>query len=211
MKYLTVISILLLLTCLPQDLSEDRKTLEAVEHHLALYPEARLQDLYKAFFQAEFGAEHIVADTASAGRYLDYELTVPDTSTVFYEPIGADSSYFRVHLRCVQEGYITRDELFHAFLGGVSKVSVPHIEEWKDTWRHIESIIRSAHPDLPDYDSDRAAIEELLDSGHYALHHSKPFSDAYDPHYRIVRKDLFYKELMNPIMKAVPRRCAGQR
>lgn len=50
---------------------QEEKIRAAVENHLALWPKAHLQDLYKAFFQAEFGAEHIVADTTSAGRYLD--------------------------------------------------------------------------------------------------------------------------------------------
>jgi len=173
----------------------------AVRNHLALYPQARLQDLYKAFFQAEFGAEHIVSDTTSAGRYLDYELTEPDTLSVFYEPIGADSSYFRVHLKCVQKGYITRDELFHAFLGGVHEVTIPHIEAWKDKWGYIESVISAMGLDLPDYDADSSEIDSLLAGGHYAVHHSDVFTGTYHPHYRIIRRDLFYGEILNDKMK----------
>ncbi len=172
-----------------EDCSE--KIEQAVLRHLSLYPEARLQDIYKAFFQAEFGAEHIVSDTTSAGLYLDYELTVPDTVSVLYEPIGADSSFFRVHLKCVQKGYISRDELFHAFLEGVHEVTIPHMEEWKEKWGHIESIIRNMGLALPDYDTDRQKIDSVLAGGQYAVHHSEVFTETYHPHYRIIRKDIF--------------------
>lgn len=168
----------------------------AVESHLELYPEARLQDLYKAFFQAEFGAEHIVADTGSAGKYLDSELKTRDNSKVLYEPIGADSTYYRVHLRAVQEGYISRDQLFHAFLGGVQTVEIPQVEKWAETWPKILKVIDGMNLALPDYDRERVQIDSLLAAGSYALHHSRAFSAAYDPHYRIIRRDIFEKELL---------------
>lgn len=169
---------------------------DAVSSHLALYPEARLQDIYKAFFQAEFGAEHIVADTASAGRYLDRELEIPDHSDVFFEPIGADSTYYRVHLRTVQDGYITRNRLFRAFIGGVSAVEDPQIARWKERWPVIEKIISGMGLDLPGYDEDSAMIDSVLASGSYAVHHSEAFGKAYAPHYRIIRRDLFEKDLL---------------
>ena len=77
----------LLVSCVNNDTV---KIKNAVNVQMSLYPEARLQDLYKAFFQAEFGPEHIIADTLSAGRYLDSELLIPDTD-IMYEPIGADN------------------------------------------------------------------------------------------------------------------------
>ena len=175
--------------------NHDEKIRDFVMAHYELYPEAHLQDLYKAFFQAEFGAEHIVSDTTSSGRYLDRELTVQDRSRILYEPIGADSTFYRVHLRAVQEGLISRQQLFNAFVGGVHAVDIPQIESWRSTWPHILSVIDGMHLDLPDYDAEKAAIDSLLLSGKYATHHSEEFSIAYDPHYRIVRKDIFEKEL----------------
>lgn len=171
----------------------------AVNSQLSLYPELHLQDLYKAFFQAEFGAEHIVSDTTSAGRYLDMELGVPDHSAVLYEPIGTDSTFYRVHLRAVQEGYISRNQLFSAFVGGVHPVEIPQIEKWNKTWPHIDAVIDRMNLNLPDYDREKAAIDSLLATGSYAIHHSEEFSDKYDPHYRIVRKDLF-EEVLLPLL-----------
>lgn len=193
LRYLPLITFIALVCCTnPQ---EDRIS-SAISHHLSLYPEAHLQDLYKAFFQAEFGAEHIVADTASAGRYLDRELAVPDHSAVLYEPIGADSTFYRVHLRAVQEGRISRDQLFDAFVQGIHTVEIPQIEKWNVIWSGILKTIDGMHLDLPDYDTERASIDSLLSTGSYAMHHSEAFSTEYDPHYRIIRRDLFEKNLL---------------
>ena len=53
------------------------QSLEAVERvvkwQLENYPELRLTDLYKNFFQDKFGPGHMVADTASAGAYIRRE------------------------------------------------------------------------------------------------------------------------------------------
>ena len=171
----------------------DAKIRSAVENHLAMYPKAHLQDLYKAFFQAEFGAEHIVADTASAGRYLDRELAIPDHSQVLYEPVGADSTYYRVHLRAVQEGHITRRQLFDLFVNGVSATDSGQISLWKGKWARILHVIETMDLDLPDIEPEKAAIDSLLDKGEYAFHHSDAFREAYEPHYRIIRRDLFLK------------------
>lgn len=190
---LCIISIAAIVSCAD---THETRVRDAVKNHLALYPKAHLQDLYKAFFQAEFGAEHIVADTTSAGRYLDSELSVKDNASVYYEPIGADSSFFRVHLRSVQDGFITRDQLFHAFVGGVHNVEIPQIERWSETWPEIIKVIDKMHLGLPDYAEERASIDSLLTTGYYASHHSQEFSVAYDPHYRIIRRDLFESQLL---------------
>jgi len=186
----------LLASCVHNDII---KIKDAVNSQMSLYPEARLQDLYKAFFQAEFGPEHIIADTASAGRSLDSELLIPDNSDIMYEPIGVDSAFFRVHLCAVQSGRISRNELFDAFIAGARKVETDEIEKWAEKWHKIESVIESMNLQLPGYEADRIVIDSLLNTGQYALHHSQQFRDKYEPHYRIVRKDLFYERLFEAL------------
>ena len=115
---------------------------------------------------------------------------IPDSSSVLFEPIGADSSYFRVHLRAVQEGVLMRQELFDLFIAGVHKVEIPQIDRWRERWLRIRKVIDGMRLDLPEYSRDCARIDSVLATGTYAIHHSPAFRQAYDPHYRIVRKDL---------------------
>ena len=198
MKRLIFIAItsILIASCANNDTS---KIEDAINNQMSLYPESTLQDLYKAFFQAEFGPEHAIADTLSAGHHLDSELMIPDNSSVMYEPIGADSAFFRVHLCAVQSGKISRNQLFDAFILGARKVETDEIAAWAEKWHKIESVIASMNLQLTDYEADRATIDSLLNAGQYALHHSQQFRDAYDPHYRIVRKDLFYERLFEAL------------
>lgn len=192
---ITLVSAFCFFSCKSID-PKDQKIMDAVNLHMSIYPETTLQDLYKSFFQAEFGAEHIVADTTGSGKYLSSELQTPDVKNdILYEPIGADSSFFRVHLKAVQKGYITRNMLFDAFLKGVYTVEIPQIESWAQTWPHICSVIESMNLGLENMDSDKENINNILQSGEYASHHSEKFSEEYDPHYRIIRKDVFYNEL----------------
>jgi hypothetical protein len=48
---------------------------------------------------------------------------------------------------------------------------------------------------LPDYDAHRKEIEDRLDRGEYVEHHSKVFEESYSPHYRIISRQIFEKEL----------------
>ena len=55
-------------------LGQQRQAVErVVKWQLENYPESRLTDLYKNFFQDKFGPGHMVADTASAGAYIRRE------------------------------------------------------------------------------------------------------------------------------------------
>jgi len=179
--------------------NETQMIRQAVDTQIMLYPDASLQDLYKAFAQAEFGPEHMITDTSSAGRYMDYELGAEDRSEVLYEPLGADSSFFRVHLCAVQSGKISRDELFEAFIGGSRKVGDEEIRGWKDKWHQIEQTIKTMNLGLACYEEDRQMIDSLIDNGKYAIHHSAVFKEHYEPHYRIVRKDIFYEKLYDKL------------
>lgn len=173
----------------------DERIKAAVTYQMALYPESTLQDLYKAFFQAEFGPEHIISDTVSAARMLDEELSIADNSTLFYEPVGADSAFFRIHLCAVQQGVICRDELFDAFLDSAGKTERIDSENWPGKWNDIERAIESMDLDIENYIYDKCLIDSLLQSGQFAVHHSAKFNDLYRPHYRIIRKDIFEERL----------------
>lgn len=73
-------------------LGQQRQAVErVVKWQLENYPESRLTDLYKNFFQDKFGPGHMVADTASAGAYIrreslifpNHKSTRPALNTLF--------------------------------------------------------------------------------------------------------------------------------
>ena len=48
---------------------------------------------------------------------------------------------------------------------------------------------------LPHYDQDKQFLENVLSQGKYAISHSPEYREAYAPHYRIVSRDIFDRDL----------------
>jgi hypothetical protein len=76
-----------------------------------------------------------------------------------------------------------------------NKIENKILEEWKKEWKKIDSIIHTMNLSLANYEEEREKIFLLLKQGEYVLHHSELFSEAYDPHYRIIERKIFLKEI----------------
>ena len=165
---------------------------------LNTYPQARF-DVYKSCFQDYMGAEHLVADTASARGYLERELSttcVEDLLPWLYEPCGTGGRYVRVSLRAVHQGLITADELLNAFIASANSPQRPSVDQWAEQWHVIANKIDGMRLDLKQFEQDKELIDSVLNQGQYALSHSQEYREAYNPHYRIVRRDIFEQEIL---------------
>ena len=174
----------------------DQKVKSSVEQQLKQYPLSTLQDLYKSFFQDKFGPGHIIADTSAARRYLNSELDSFETSdNPELEPTGWEHNFYRINLSVIKKGNVPYDVFFDAFVESVNSIKQPPIDEWKTEWDAIEKIISSMSLSLPGYDTDKKAIDSLLNAGKYMMHHSQAYGEAYQPHYRIVSREVFEHNL----------------
>lgn len=168
----------------------------AVERMVNDYPHSTLQDIYKSFFQDNFGPGHAVPDSAQAASWLRGELAKVERLDVqLYEPTGYNGNYYRVSLAAVASGKVQQDALLSAFLRSVRAVQPGEVEAWVQVWAQIESVIAAMELQLPGYDADAKAIKEMLATGHYAVHHSRLYNEHYEPHYRIIAKDIFEKDI----------------
>lgn len=173
----------------------------AVSRQMQAYPESTLKDLYKNFFQDKFGPGHIISDTTAAGNYLRRELaSYTECTGDVAEPTGWEGNFLRVNLSVIKNGQIPYPVFFDAFVRSVNGIRPVTVAEWQKEWLQIEAIIRTMEPDLPGYEADRKEIEERLEAGEYVGHHSKAFEAAYSPHYRIISRDIFEKEL-KPLLR----------
>lgn len=169
-----------------------------VERQLAAYPKARLLDIYKSCFQDCMGAEHLVADRASAKAYLEQELTTAASNPQlpwYYEPCGLRGRHVRVNLRAVTDGLITSDLLLDAFVRSANAAQRPTVEQWAALWHQTLDTIERMPRHLPHIGRDRQFIDSVLAAGQYAISHSRDYRDAYYPHYRIVERGIFEREL----------------
>ena len=193
-----------------------------VHRQLQTYPHLRLLDLYKSCFQDFMGAEHLVSDRprvkAASKReesktyfdspereqartkfkaYLDEELsttTLDDLQPWYYEPCGIDSNYYRVSIRSIKENIISEEMLLDAFIRSANSKR-PTVESWRERWHVIIGTIDQMQLRLPHYEQDKAFIDSILSADNYAISHSPEYREAYRPHYRIVERSIFEREL----------------
>lgn len=186
-RFFILLSCILCLASCKQGMVDSAAVKAAVSTQLETYPESRLQDLYKSFFQDRFGPGHIIRDRQSALEYILSEIAEADTlAGPRTEPCGWQGNYTRVNLSVITDGLISAEELTNALMASAKEVKPEDIEHWKDEWAEIVAIIEKDHPDIPDLAEDKSEIEELLSSGQYAYHHSAAYEAAYHPHYRII-------------------------
>lgn len=186
-RFFILLSCILCLASCKQGMVDSAAVKAAVSTQLETYPESRLQDLYKSFFQDRFGPGHIIRDRQSALDYILSEIAEADTlAGPRTEPCGWQGNYIRVNLSVITDGLISAEELTNALMASAKEVKPEDIEHWKDEWAEIVAIIEKDHPDIPDLAEDKSKIDELLSSGQYAYHHSAAYEAAYHPHYRII-------------------------
>ena len=169
-----------------------------VNKQLQTYPQLRLLDLYKSCFQDYMGAEHLVSDRQRVKAYLDDELnttSIDDLMPWNYEPCGIDSNYYRVSIRTIKESVISEDLLLDAFIRSANSKKRPTVDSWRDRWHVIIGTIDKMQLELPYYQQDKAFIDSILSVGRYAISHSPEYREAYHPHYRIVERGIFEREL----------------
>jgi hypothetical protein len=179
-------------------------TREAIERQLQEYPETRVQDIYKSFCQDNLGPGHLIPDPDAAKAYLQSELAAyrEDLDSARYVkpaercvPVGDAGNYVRVDLSVVLDSLVDETKLLDAFVRSANEGKRVSVDEWKSKWTSVAAFIRKDFPNIPDASADLASIDSLMAHGHYILHHSHIFNEAYHPHYRIVARDIFDHEL----------------
>lgn len=202
MKRNTLLFLLLFATGIivkAQELSVSQAILQQVE----TYPASTLKDIYKNFFQDAFGPGHLMSNSPDAElrmrNYLEQECEeakgdpnpCPD-----YELTGSHGRFYRVNLSVINDGRIPMDIFLKAFMKSAALFTLPKVENWKQEWISIERCIHELGYRFPDQAQDSAAIMNILDQGQYASHHSIAYNEAYHPHYRLIERSIFEKELL---------------
>ena len=170
----------------------------SIEGQLTIYPESTLQDIYKSFYQEHFGPGHIISDTASARRYLMRELSeMGKTASPYFEPTGSQGDYVRVYLSAVADSLITAKQLLDALVRSANSWQEPNVS-WMEKWEAIVSIIQANKMGIEGFETDLPLLNEAA-RNNQAVHHSRRYNEAYHPHYRIVERSIFERELRHAL------------
>ena len=182
----------------------DPTTRDFIELKLVAYPESRAQDIYKSFCQDNLGPEHLIPDPETAANYLREELMTyrEDLDSLrykapelLYDYVGDQNNYVRVDLSVILDSLVTEEAFLDAFIRSANEGKRVTGEEWETKWKEVSGILRKNFKDIPDLDQDLHTLDSLVAEGHYIMHHSQAYRDAYHPHYRIIATDIFIGEL----------------
>ena len=177
---------------------------DTIDMQLQQFPESRAQDFYKSFCQDNLGPEHLIPDPTSAASYLKEELRTykedldslryhaPD---LLYYPVGDQGNYVRVDLTVILDSLVAEDAFLDAFVRSANEGTRVTNEEWVAKWQDVSRILRKDHKDIPDLENDLGTLDSLVAEGNLIMRHSQAFRDAYHPHYRIIARDIFAREL----------------
>jgi hypothetical protein len=158
-----------------------------------MFPEARLQDVYKNFHQDNFGTGHAISDEKMVLNYLQKELQNTDKSAMpKIEVLGWKKDFVRVSLDLIKENKIDGNSLAEAFIESSRKINPRDTLNWKTNWKQITEIIEKRKITIKNYENDKLKIDSVLEKNpNAAFHHSEAFNKAYKPHYRVVKKSVF--------------------
>ena len=168
----------------------------ALEQQLEQYPQSHLQEVYKSFYQEYFGSEHLISDTSAVQRYLRYELSVlaeDSSSCPYFETVGSRGTCVRVSLRCVADGLLTEQQLCQAFIESAQPQGAIG-GTWEQRWQQVIDVLEKTEHKPVDWEAEKKLLVECSRQN-AAVHHSDDYRMAYNPHYRIVKSELFERDL----------------
>lgn len=177
------------------------RVVETLGAYMRQFPEAQLMDVYKSCFQDVYGIEHLLSDSATCAQYILDEMSRMDSSDhryPLYEYTGVEGNYVRVNLQVLKEGKMEVGRFVQLLMKGVQKGEKLPLYDWRGQWGRIVAVLRGFDQGVRPhhFEEDVAELEKMFNSGEYACHHSQRFRENYAPHYRIIRRDLFEKEIL---------------
>lgn len=174
--------------------TESKQIENAVKALVSQYPEATLQDVYKSFYQERFGPGHMIPNAENARNYLMSEMEQASENTgAYYEPTGSEGKYVRIYLNAVSDGRISAEQLLDAFVESANHVE-PRSDKWADQWANIVNVIEKKQLPVVANDELKQLLKECSEQEE-AVHHSETYEKVYRPHYRIVERNIFDKQL----------------
>ena len=167
---------------------------QALDNFVNNYPKAQIVDLYKTFFQDNFGPGHLLEDSVAAYKYFLYELQDKGIwGGPTYEYTGEGKNFIRLNMDLIRKEVIPADVFFRSFMNSVGRVESPSEEYWISEWLKIDSLVKAKNYHFVNEDNDRDFIKRKLEERNFPIHHSDNFNENYNFHYRIISLQEFLK------------------
>ena len=203
MKYYPFFIGIIVLAIIFSSCCPEKSSLETfVQRYFERYPHATLLDIYKGSFQDVFGPAHILTNRENVINYINHEInTAEQFEEADYIPCGWQGNFLQVNLKVIADGRVPLDTFVDAFMGSANGIDTTLTQTFIENWGLIQQTVRSITPHLEGFSEDSTFLANLLQEGKYVVHHSQKFNEHYQPHYRIIRKDLFEEKILPNLNK----------
>jgi hypothetical protein len=178
--------------------------LALVEYHQQLRPQLQVQDVYKLLFQANFGVEHFLTDTAGVRKNLLDELATMDTTVhgeQLIEPISPTDEIVRINLRPFKQLRLDPEKLVQTMFRSASETR-PHTEEFYHDWNEFTALVRYGFLKFPMKDMQEWDARVSAGNLQPAHHSQQYYIELYRPAYRVVRRAVFKSTFQNRDLEA---------
>lgn len=168
-----------------------------LQYQRQLHPDMDARDVYKLLYQAAYGVEHLLTDTAGVKAYLMEELARTDDDSLrepLLERIAPDGAMVRVNLRPLKRLNFPADSLVKAMFASAAETiaGAGMLKKW---WNEYMVLIHDRQIPSP---PDLARWTGMMEKGEIGpAHHSARYVEANRPAYRVVRRDIMLPMLNN--------------
>ncbi len=161
---------------------------KCLKRHISFHPQLMPQDIVKFCFQSVFGAEHLMKDTAEAERYFYEEFTqVKPGDFPLSEPLN--ELYSRADMAAWKYHGLDPEELFRIFAESAEFQMKSGIAEMTECLDSAETVMKECRMFFGP-EEWTVFRESYISAGIRPVHHSREYTEAYAPAYRVVRSSL---------------------
>ena len=165
--------------------------LSNVRTQLSYHPRLQPMDMIKFLYQSTFGAEHLLKETDYAKRMFDEEWEqTPANNQPLTEPLF--QGYVRVNIGACKFQNLDKNVVWTAFWKTAT------VRSGKDDtyfWK-LTDWVTEAFEQLPfafSKDEWTDTVQEYMNNGVVAVHHSQMYRTLYQPAYRVIQQEVFQK------------------
>jgi hypothetical protein len=165
---------------------------QLVEYQQSLHGAIGQQDVYKLSYQAAFGVEHILSDTATVRAFLLDEMSSLDSVPFeehLVERISLDDSMIRVNLRPFKRLNLPPEKLVQTMFAS-GRETTPDTMMFYRMWNEFGALVKYGMLTIEARRVEKWAPDETGGEIRSVLH-SHEYAIANHPAYRVVRRLTF--------------------
>lgn len=177
---------------------------ELLYAHLKKYPLMQPKDVEKLLYQSVFGASHFAGTEEESLEALREEMRSVETneSEDLYESIG--NGFMRVNLAAAEESGYKLEELNRDFVSSAAE-KTGSIGELEQRIKEVSEAF-DALPFTFSSEALEEAFRKWKEEGYPPVSHSETYKNAYEPHYRVMRRSFAHDFRAEKQMKEPKRR-----